>query len=322
MDILTDRNYTVLDPAFSELDARFERLRNFGAVQRKELHRRYGKPYEPPYWRYFFMPAADCMADVPDTALRTKISGRAKDLGQLTKCVKLESLSIGPLNEKVFKVVSQLPSISHLEVSGCTFQNLQFLTALPSLEHLALHETTQIESLEGVGKLTKLRTLVLNGLRNLASLEPLKELCNLQGIEISGALIGINYKIQKFNTLSALSWLRNLKVLRLRALSTLDDDLSPILSIEALEDLQIPPKEFSLDALAVAAAAYPNLAVDWLKPLGSAVPCKRCGTAKDILIGYRTKAICPKCHPRKLNKFFSDFKCRIEAAKMRRLRAQ
>jgi len=313
---LIDKDYTLLDPDFQNMYSYFISLRQFGSIAAQELKDRYGKEGETPYWRFYFMRPAEDFSDIPDKAKRLRISGRIKGISQLCNFKSLEALSIiDRVDERTLSLIAELPSITHLELHNYKYDNFAALTGFSELMDLAIYNSSALTSLSGVEDLGKLQTLAIAGAKNLRTLTPLKMSRNLRGLELSAALVGVTYKPQVLETLCPIKELHNLKVFCLKAVRTEDDDLSAFTELKNLKRLEIPPREFSVNSMAMLAAAYSEYEEKWSKPLGFVGECRKCGKQKAMVIGYRSQDICSNCNPDKLEEFFNSFQSLVRAAR-------
>lgn len=317
-DEFTDTDFCKLDPQFEVLYSYLLSLRHFGTEAAAQLKARYGKLGETPYWRFYFMRPVEELSAVPLSAQRLKISGKSKSLGTLREYQELKAVSVvDRFDEKALAILRELPNLRHLEMYNFAFPDLLVLQHFPRLENLSILDTRHLTSLKGLASVPNLQTLLLSGTKNLGTLISLKEAEQLRGLEISAALSGVSYNPQVLDSLAPLKTLRELRVFSLKAVRTEDDDLKPLIYLPALERVELPPREFSVNAMAEAAAAFPEYLELWSKPLGQAVPCRKCQTRKAILIGYRTRDVCGKCHPERLEKFFKEFREKVELARQK-----
>lgn len=315
MSDFQDTEFHKVDPSFDLLHDYLVSLKHFGRTAAEELQERFGNPGEPPYWRFWFMLPVEDFSSIPTTTIRVKVSGRVKGLEQLVTFEKLQALCVlERFDEKTLATVKELPNLTHLMLYNYAFEDLSPLSVFAKLEHLNISDTGHLRSLEGIQELTNLRTLCLSGVRNLNSLQPLTSSAGLEGLEISAALTGVSYKPQALETLMPIAELRNLKTFALKAVRSLDDDLSFLIHLRNLNRVDLPPREFSVDTMAVAAARFAALRKRWSEPLGYVGNCKKCSSPRAVLIGYRTRDICKECQPGKLESFFKSFQATIEEA--------
>lgn len=307
---------TILDPPLETLLGELRSFGVFGESEIAKLRARYGKPYEPPYWRFFLETPAERPRDVPAAARRLVVSAKAPDCARLGEFSKLEAVSVSDFRAGILPILAELPELKCLAVWSGPLTDLQGFGVLQGLEHLLVFGASRLRTLDGLEELRSLKTLRLAGVPKVKRLDPLGALDGLQGLELqAGIQSGTLADRTKFASLRPLRTLTNLKVLRMWAIRTEDDDLSPIVDLSPLENIEVPPRTFPLDAMAPVAAAYPELREQWSKPLGAVVPCSKCGEKKAMLIGRGTRDICPRCLPRKIEEFFALFEARVNESR-------
>ena len=146
-----------------------------------------------------------------------EISGAVSDLSQLSRLTGLKKLKISGIASTDFSVLSSLPKMTALDLSGCILGR---------------------GSIDAIGKLTELTSLNLSGcaLNNVTSLSSLSKLTEL---DLSNNVIG---DIASLSNLTALKTL-SLKNNPLKSISALSD-------LTALESLDVSCCELtSLDAI-------------------------------------------------------------------------
>lgn len=294
------------------LDGLLAELRSYGASGEEELERlpgRYGKAHEPPYWRFFFEGPLEAVAKAPPDARRLVISAKARDFRDISKLSELEAVSVADFGPGAAAVLAKLPKLSCLALWSGPLTDLTSLAPLRGLRRLLVNEGTRLLSLSGLEELAELRTLKLAGIPKVKRLDPIASLTELEGLELhAGVTSGTIPDRTKFNSLAPLRGLDKLKVLRLWEIRAADDDLRPVAELRGLEELEIPPRTFPLEAMAQAAARRPGLLKGWLRPVRTLVPCAKCGTAKAVLIGRGTRDICSKCRSQEIQAFFDRFR--------------
>lgn len=110
---------------------------------------------------------------------------RMKNLAGLEKFTNLKSLNVSRtevINEEL-KYLSKLISLERLELNGNIISDLTPLRDLVNLEHLGL-ACLKMKSLNGIGKMTKLKILDLFQNQQLEEITQLTSLKNLRDLDI------------------------------------------------------------------------------------------------------------------------------------------
>jgi len=116
---------------------------------------------------------------------------RIEDISPLAKLSMLKELSlrnnhIHSLEDIAFDALLNLP-LNKLNLRDNRLENIELLAGFNDLEYLNLHSNDNIKSIDPVGKLSNLRTLILANVPVGAQAEVLKNLENLERVNIRNA---------------------------------------------------------------------------------------------------------------------------------------
>ena len=228
----------------------------------------------------------------------------------------MEAACVSDFRPSVIPLLATLPKLRCLALWGGPLVDLRGFGTLNQLEHLIVFGASRLRSLEGIEELRSLRTLRLAGISGVKHLDPLSAMPHLRALELEAGLrSGTLPDRTKFKSLGPLKNLKRLKILRIWGLRTEDDDLNPIAGLGPLEEIELPDWSFPIQAMATAAAAYPQVRERWSRPLDAVVPCGKCGEKKAVLFGRGTRDICPTCSPEKIDSFLQRFNALVEQHK-------
>jgi hypothetical protein len=174
------------------------------------------------------------------------------------------------------------PSVTIFEYP---FDSLKPLSVLAGLEVLKIQDSGALQTLDGIA--------ALNGLKNLV-------------ISTPPTWDGTSRKVE-IDSFAPLAKLKSLERLILLGVRPKDLDLTPIMGMTHLKDLDIGGvPEFGLTHYARLAAALPNTEGRGMQPFVT-IPgvgfCKKCKGQQVILNGTAPKArkwLCPQCNEKKL----------------------
>lgn len=137
---------------------------------------------------------------------------------------------VSRVNQKMFDAACRAPNLENLFIKWSGIKNVDALRFAKKLQHLHLGDSSQVESIDGLGKLNQFITLSLNQLNKISDFSVLSNLTNLEGLGINGGM----WTAQKINTLKPLANLRNLKYLTLINTQLKDRSFDPILNLTEL----------------------------------------------------------------------------------------
>lgn len=281
-------------------------------VQNEFYDRIQKNSYEPPVWkRRHSVLVTDDLAIIPRSTTHLCVSAKAKNLSTLRDFPNLEFLEFQNANDKAIAELQFLKGVRTLLLQRGTYTNLSAIVGLGSLVDLIFYQNVKLERLDGLEKLTRLRTLSLEGMRRVRSIAPIKTLKELIGFRVAHGYVAGMTDFVAIHSVQAIAGLKKLQMVDLTGAKILDDDFSPLLKLPALEDLRIGPTN-KLDQLAFLAAHFPTLFQQWSGPLWKTYACHRCGTFKARYIGPDKAHWCPKCHEKKITERLTTFASLVE----------
>lgn len=172
-----------------------------------------------------------------------------------------------------------------LIIFGYPYADLTELAPLASLEVLGIEGAKCLQSLSGIERLQNLREFILS---------------TPTSADGSGQFIGID-------SFAPLATLPNLRKIKLLHVQPRDLDLTPLMAMQQLEEIDIGSAPgLEVEHFARLAAALPNAKGRCLQPFFS-IPgvglCKKCKAQRVMITGPRPKArrwLCPTCDARQL----------------------
>ncbi|HKP22407.1 MAG TPA: hypothetical protein VJV39_00970 [Dongiaceae bacterium] len=244
------------------------------------------------------------------------VDGTAKDLAALQEFDALADLRIYRLPRRHVPVLAgcRLPRLTKLSVRHADADDLQFLARFATLETLTVWQCPKIKRLDGVERLSRLRSLYFNDLGGIESLAPVAALTGLRTLALTGGI----EKDQVLPTLAPLRALSGLEQLHLTSSKVTDGDLGPLADLPRLNKLELSPRYFEPTEIARVAAAHPFflrelLALPDFDTWNGAPGCKTCKSRRKVLFLRRKKLLwCPRCEGAKLAAHVAEFERLVE----------
>ncbi|WP_252947411.1 hypothetical protein [Oceanicola sp. 502str15] len=221
---------------------------------------------------------------------------------------------------------ADLPRLAGLERLPLKLLELRWISApdftdipLPAgLEELIVWHSPKLRSCAGITRAPGLKRLRWWDTGPLEDASALAQLPGLRRLELSA---GMNRK-QKLSSLAFLRDLR-LEVLHLNGIAPPDLDITPILDMESLRELEVHGPDFELESLAALCARFPAV-YEEIAALKSYPPdldraCERCGGGLSMLWLRRRKFLwCKSCEAGPLARVLDRFAAQVEAARQAR----
>jgi hypothetical protein len=170
-------------------------------------------------------------------ALRTEAKNAKAWIQRLPTLDRLRALWIkSRASQALFDAACELVAIEKLHVEWSAVERCDALEQLAALTHLYFGNSPRLKSLTPLARLSRLRALALQGIfRNVAKLDALAECGSLRGL----ALVGQDYKEQRYESLAPLVDVPELIYLRLAGIRIADGKWRPLLKLRKLEYLDI-----------------------------------------------------------------------------------
>ncbi len=247
----------------------------------------------------------DC-ADLADVSLETlelRVSRSTKNIERLPEFGKLERLRVSSMKTDITKHISCISTLKILSLGYCRtgYTDLSPLSKLSNLKCLILCELRQPDSIEFLRGMRSLIGLEIDNLRKVRDLTPIaslhKTLRELK-IETGGPLSGT----LAMKSLLPLSSLEKLEYLWLYVLAE-DRSLEPLAELQSLRELSINAY-FRWEEYAKLDARLPKTHCCWFKKkiINWEIECTKCGTESKVGIpGKGKRMVCSKCDPAKVD---------------------
>ena len=137
--------------------------------------------------------------------------------------------------QHIFDAACEMPCLEGLWIKWSGINTLDGLGRLSRLRYFRLGSSPQVTSITPLRNMSLLLWLELENIKRIADLHPLGGLANLQGLVIEGSI----WSTQVVETLSPLSQLTGLRHLGLANLRARDKSLSPLYSLRCLEYFRV-----------------------------------------------------------------------------------
>lgn len=209
------------------------------------------KHIEKGYWYYLpkenFPPPAKPLSDYegeerlylilsygnePDGEIRKRERMYPKEIPKQLQSVK--TLWANHIDQDTFEALTELRGITSLYIDSNRIKNLDRLSNLTQLEHLALLNMTKVESIHELSRLTELRTLKLEHFKKISSFGVLSNLTNLEGLQIDGDM----YTAQKIDDFEFAKDLTNLRYITLTNTRATNKNMDSFKGLHNLEMFQ------------------------------------------------------------------------------------
>lgn len=235
--------------------------------------------------------------DLPAAEQRTLVERWRAALPEFTNVRWLYFNSHMP--QELFEAACKLPALNGLCMSWSGINDLTPLERCQQLQYLRIGMAGGVRSIEPLGKLASLRWLQIANVQ-IASLEPLRPLKNLEGL----GFIGGESKPVALESFAPLADLTNLEWLHLGAVRTIDNSLRPLSGLKRLKFLGLanafPVEEFAFLSLHVESSVC-NLAQPYARWHSSVSPCRKCKKNWKVMTSGRPSwSLCPTCDSIKL----------------------
>jgi hypothetical protein len=210
------------------------------------------------------------------------------------------------LSEADLYAVAARPDVTRVRIFGLQ-RSLSALAALASLRHLDL---TDPHTLEGVERLQQLESLTLYAFPRITSLDAIGTLTNLRTLLMSTPP-GYDasrkcYEVESFEPLARLA---NLEALTMRGIVPKAGGLDPIRRLTSLRRVAITHVYvFGIEDYARLAAALPSAEGHCLQPVFEATwapACPRCGGPRLVLtapLPRTPRTACPVCEKERIDR--------------------
>lgn len=149
----------------------------------------------------------------------------------------IKELEVGyRISTSLFESICQMSWLERLMIYQPWQKTLQPITNLQNLTHLQLGANPDLDTLEPLTKLKRLKALGIDGIyKTITKLDHIAELKKLEGL----ALFGTDRSYQFYDSLQPLSRLENLKYLGLGRIKTGDKSLDALCHLTQLRCLHI-----------------------------------------------------------------------------------
>ncbi len=133
--------------------------------------------------------------------------------------------------QRLFDAACQVPRLKGLYIKWSGIKRLEAIGHASQLEAFHLGDSAQVESIECLGAMTKLRWLDLVNIKRVSRLDPLGKLRRLEGLGVEGSV----WTTQRVETLAPIGQLANLRYLSIVNLRSADRTLKPLFALRRLE---------------------------------------------------------------------------------------
>jgi hypothetical protein len=190
---------------------------------------------------------------LPDTdGVELAIYGEALVKGGVGALPNLKYLWLSGASSEACRIAGTIRSLRRLVVHDWRAPDLKHLSRLVELESLAIAGAPRLKSLDGIGELADLQSLILSDCCGYTSLKPIQNLVGLRTLCLEGGFSTI-LRVESFEPIGAL---KKLERLRLASVKVQDKSLRPLRALKMLRDVFINDL-FSVAEMRGLAAALP-----------------------------------------------------------------
>lgn len=216
--------------------------------------------------------------------------------------------------QDLFDAACRIPGLEGLWLKWNGLRSIAAAEGHATLKQLHLGESASLESLDAPHRMPALRWFQVDGVRKLATLEPLRGLEGLEGLGFTGG-DGKGLEVPSFEPLSALTGLR---WLHLGAVRPADGSLRPLGGLTGLRWLGLPNR-FETVEYAWLSRRLTATKCDWLAPYArfhrSVFPCTQCkANCRVMTAGRRSKLLCPACDAAALGRHVAAWEQAVAAS--------
>jgi hypothetical protein len=233
------------------------------------------------------------------------------DLAQLALYQRIKTLWISQLNARGLDVVAQLPRLEKLIIVELKAEQIVPLGRLRKLRQLIVWGAQKLYHLTGVETLANLQLLTVHNFPKLDDLTPLASLTQLRTLALlnsdNAIATGRPLIVDSFDPLARLhdlEWLELIGVIPRRS------GLEPLRGLRSLKHLEVS-NSFSVDDFARLSAALPGAGGHFHEPVtpgGLARRCLACGLERVSLMGRpQRRLVCPHCNAETVDAHVVEF---------------
>lgn len=158
--------------------------------------------------------------------------------------------------QELFNAVCKQKKLRRLYVKWGSYPDISAVSNLKSLEYLYLGSGSSVQSIEPLARLERLVALSLENLQNIYDYSPLAQLARLESLDIHGD--GFAPKHIHPDSLDFLTKMPQLRAFSFITARLRSKDFTPVLSLQNLEHLSLPPSR-EVKAMYEQLAALPKL---------------------------------------------------------------
>lgn len=247
------------------------------------------------------------VCDVPRNTMELVVNRGTLHLDALPDLKRLRRLSLSGISDDVIAIVSKMKSLQIVSVRSSACTDLSPLGKLTKLKCLLLQRLGKVTSVDFFSGLTSLEALEVGDLLRITDLTPLSTLSHLQELKIdTGGMRGKQLTVKTLMPLAELTALRHLWLFVLSA----DKSLEGLGHLNKLRQLNING-HYPWQEYAKLAGCLPRTKSDWLrrKYIEYGYPtCRKCGAKRMIAPpGKGRRVFCGECYPEKIATLVTDY---------------
>lgn len=212
------------------------------------------------------------------------------------------------VTQPLFEAACAMPNLQGLYVKWSSIDSLAPLRGLQQLTHLHVGGAPSAEGLHYLSELPALIDLEIHNVRAAADLSFLAGLPQLRSLGLAGD--GNSSKALRIQSLAPLRHLQQLERLSLTVATVEDGSLAPIAELAKLKHLLLS-NQHPMAEYARLAARMPQLDCDMFQPLGEPatwMSCKQCGEKTMLsLTGKGKPWLCSSCDAARIAKHVAEF---------------
>ncbi|TLX51533.1 hypothetical protein CWC31_05150 [Pseudoalteromonas ruthenica] len=210
--------------------------------------------------------------------------------------------------QELFDAVCEMKSLKGLYIKWSGIKSIDNIVKAKNLKYLHIGSSPSLAPLDPLKELPNLEWLELENIRACSDLSFSKNLTSLKGLSIAGD--GNSIKYLKAKTLEPLTSLQDLYWLSLGTFMVEEDGLLPLAKLRKLKYLTISNK-YKMEDVAALAGARPDIECDLFEPVSGVYDffaCKKCGEHNMVLPTGKGKPwMCTTCDAKRIEKHISLF---------------
>jgi len=264
-------------------------------------------------WATPYLGAYDNEISVNDFAETDKnielinFNAKVKNLHLLPHFKSIKYVGIDTITPSLVELLTQLPNLQILSISGNRQENWPALKSILSLKYIILYNIKKLSSLEFLRGMTQLESLFLSEVLKLNDISALETTPNIRELALEGNLHGQSSVLPNVDALFTLKKMEYLNFFSKKTIFNAAD----FSKIRALKYLRLSPRRYPFEFYAELERYLPESCERIHTPMFTAYlreACEKCGSTEFLMaLGSRQREFCPTCNKKKLDKLLNSY---------------